>query len=64
MRLMSGKYLKAGMGDGGGCHPRDQIAMSWLAQDAELSTDIFGYLANARDSQTFAGAEVSYAKQI
>jgi UDPglucose 6-dehydrogenase len=57
MRLMSGKYLKAGMGDGGGCHPRDQIAMSWLAQDAELSTDIFGYLANARDSQTFLQAQ-------
>ncbi len=51
-RLMSKKYLSAGMADGGGCHPRDQIAMSWLAEDAELSTDIFGWLANARDSQT------------
>lgn len=56
MRLMSGKYLRAGMGDGGGCHPRDQIAMSWLAQDAKLSTDIFGYLASARDEQTFSQA--------
>ncbi len=51
-RLMSGTYLSAGMGDGGGCHPRDQIAMSWLAKDANLSTDIFEYLAQARDSQT------------
>lgn len=52
VRLMSGKYLRAGMGDGGGCHPRDQIAMSWLAKELQLSTDIFEYLAIARDSQT------------
>jgi UDPglucose 6-dehydrogenase len=51
-RLMSGKYMRAGMADGGGCHPRDQIAMSWLAEDAGLSVDIFGWLARARDSQT------------
>ena len=51
-RLMSKKYLSAGMADGGGCHPRDQIAMSWLADDAGLSADIFGWLAKARDKQT------------
>ena len=51
-RLMSGKYLRAGMSDGGGCHPRDQIAMSWLAEEIGLSADIFGWLANARDLQT------------
>jgi UDPglucose 6-dehydrogenase len=51
-RLMSKRYLSAGMADGGGCHPRDQIAMSWLAADANISTDIFGWLANARDRQT------------
>jgi UDPglucose 6-dehydrogenase len=49
---MSGKYLRAGMSDGGGCHPRDQIAMSWLAEEIGLSADIFGWLANARDMQT------------
>ena len=57
MRLMSGKYLRSGMGDGGGCHPRDQIAMSWLADDANLSADIFGFLAKARDVQTINQAE-------
>lgn len=57
-RLMSGKYLRAGMGDGGGCHPRDQIAMSWLADDAGLSVDIFGWLARARDSQTKRQADL------
>ena len=57
-RLMSGKYLRAGMGDGGGCHPRDQIAMSWLAEDAGLSVDMFGWLAKARDSQTKRQADL------
>lgn len=49
-RLMSGAYLSAGLGDGGGCHPRDQIAMSWLADKLNISTDLFGFLAKARDS--------------
>lgn len=29
-RLISEAYLTPGMGDGGACHPRDLIAMSWL----------------------------------
>jgi UDPglucose 6-dehydrogenase len=57
-RLMSSTYLSAGMGDGGGCHPRDQIAMSWLAKNASLSTDLFDYLASARDRQTERQAEL------
>lgn len=51
-RIISNKYMKAGMGDGGGCHPRDQIAMSWLAQKLDLSFDIFEFIAKARDEQT------------
>jgi UDPglucose 6-dehydrogenase len=51
-RIMSGKYFSAGMGDGGGCHPRDQIAMSWLAKDCGLSYDIFESIAKGRDLQT------------
>jgi UDPglucose 6-dehydrogenase len=56
-RLISGKYLRAGMGDGGGCHPRDQIAMSHLAKRENLSADIFGFLAKTRDAQTLRLAE-------
>lgn len=48
-RLLSPKYLKAGMGDGGGCHPRDNIALSWLAQQCGLSFDIFTALMTARE---------------
>lgn len=51
-RLMSPSYMRPGMGDGGGCHPRDQIAMSYLAEKEDLSADIFDFLAKARDAQT------------
>ncbi len=56
-RLMSSKYLYAGMGDGGGCHPRDQIAMSHLANNLKLSVNTFDWLARARDSQTYRQAQ-------
>jgi UDPglucose 6-dehydrogenase len=51
-RIISPAYMSAGMGDGGGCHPRDQIAMSWLAQKINMSFDIFEFIAKARDKQT------------
>jgi UDPglucose 6-dehydrogenase len=52
MRIMSPKYLKGGMGDGGGCHPRDNIALSWLARELDLSYDFFESLMIARECQT------------
>lgn len=48
-RLMSGSYLRAGMSDGGACHPRDNIALSWLARKLNLSHDLFGDLMRARE---------------
>ncbi|HJS83551.1 MAG TPA: nucleotide sugar dehydrogenase [Nitrososphaera sp.] len=51
-RLLSPKYLRGGMGDGGGCHPRDNIAMSWLASKLNLSHNIFDDLMKAREDQT------------
>jgi UDPglucose 6-dehydrogenase len=56
-RIISSTYMNAGMGDGGGCHPRDQIAMSWLAQKINMSFDIFEFIAKARDKQTEKHAE-------
>ena len=50
-RLISPKYLKGGMGDGGGCHPRDNIAMSWLARKLDLSHDFFSDIMEAREYQ-------------
>lgn len=57
-RIISTAYMKAGMGDGGGCHPRDQIAMSWLAKKLNLSEDIFEFIAKTREKQTKYHAEI------
>lgn len=64
-RVVSPKYMRGGMGDGGACHPRDMVAMSWLAQRLELSYDLFGELIRAREAQTqwLAGLVRSYAAQ-
>jgi UDPglucose 6-dehydrogenase len=51
-RLISAAYLRGGMGDGGGCHPRDNIALSWLAQKLDLRFDFFESLMIARERQT------------
>lgn len=51
-RVVSPKYMRGGMGDGGNCHPRDNIALSWLAEKLDLSFDLFGALMKAREKQT------------
>ena len=51
-RLLSEKYMFGGMGDGGGCHPRDNIALSWLARKMNLSYDWFENVMLAREKQT------------
>lgn len=48
-RLISPKYTNAGMSDGGGCHPRDNIAMSWLADNVGMSHNIWEDLMSARE---------------
>lgn len=40
------------------CHPRDQIALSWLAEELDLSHDVFGSLIKAREEQTRWMAEL------
>lgn len=51
-RLMSDEYLHFGMGDGGSCHPRDNIALSFVAQKYNLSHDIFESTMIGRERQT------------
>ena len=51
-RLISTRYLMGGMGDGGGCHPRDNIALSWLARETDLSYDWYENLMLCREYQT------------
>ncbi len=51
-RLISDAYLTGGMGDGGGCHPRDNIALSHLSQKLNLSYDWFENIMMQREKQT------------
>ena len=51
-RLVSEKYLTAGMGDGGACHPRDNIALSHLSARLGLSFDWFRCVMEQRERQT------------
>lgn len=51
-RLISPKYMMGGMGDGGGCHPRDNIALSHLAREIDLSIDWYENLMMTREKQT------------
>jgi UDPglucose 6-dehydrogenase len=51
MRLQGPKYMTAGMGDAGACHPRDNIALRWLVQEYELGYDMFDTIMRAREVQ-------------
>lgn len=58
MRIMGPQYMKAGMGDGGGCHPRDNIALRYMAQELDLGYDLFDSIMNAREIQAKNLAEL------
>jgi UDPglucose 6-dehydrogenase len=51
MRIMGPKYMTAGMGDAGACHPRDNIALRWLAEEYEIGYDLFDTIMLARERQ-------------
>ena len=51
MRIMGPKYMTAGMGDAGACHPRDNIALRWLAEEYEIGYDMFSTIMSAREVQ-------------
>ena len=51
MRIMGPKYMTAGMGDAGPCHPRDNIALRYLAENLDLGYDMFDTIMKAREIQ-------------
>ena len=65
-RIVSPAYMKAGMGDGGACHPRDNIALRWLAKDLGLGYDLFESIMTAREKQAehMALAILEHGKNI
>jgi len=65
-RIVSSAYMKAGMGDGGACHPRDNIALRWLAKDLGLGYDLFEGIMTARERQAenMARAILEHGKNV
>ena len=51
-RILAESYWSGGMGDGGGCHPRDNIALSWLSRELNLSHNWFDNIMKQREKQT------------
>lgn len=64
-RITGSKYLTAGLGDAGACHPRDNIALRFLAQRLDLGYDLFHSFMHSRDVQAknMALKLVSLAKE-
>jgi len=50
-RIMGPAYMKAGMGDGGACHPRDNIALRYMGEKYKLGYDLFESIMTAREVQ-------------
>jgi UDPglucose 6-dehydrogenase len=50
-RIMGPGYMKPGMGDGGACHPRDNIALRWMADELDLGYDLFDAVMRSREVQ-------------
>lgn len=66
MRIMGPKYMTAGMGDAGACHPRDNIALRYMAENLGLGYDLFDAIMSAREIQAknLAMALVEQAKEL
>jgi UDPglucose 6-dehydrogenase len=50
-RITGKAYMKAGMGDGGPCHPRDNIALRYMANELNLGYDLFDSIMKSREIQ-------------
>jgi UDPglucose 6-dehydrogenase len=50
-RIMGPGYMKPGMGDGGACHPRDNIALRHMAEKLDLGYDLFDAVMLSREVQ-------------
>lgn len=50
-RIMGPAYMKAALGDAGACHPRDNIALRYLAERLDLGYDLFNAIMKAREVQ-------------
>jgi UDPglucose 6-dehydrogenase len=65
-RIMGPAYMVAGLGDAGACHPRDNIALRYLADRLDLGYDLFDAIMTAREKQAerMALACLKYGKNV
>ena len=65
-RITGPAYMQAGMGDGGACHPRDNIALRYMAEQLDLGYDLFDSIMRAREVQAenMAMTVLNYGKNI
>lgn len=65
-RITGPAYMKAGLGDAGACHPRDNIALRWLAEEYDLGYDLFDAIMLAREVQAERMAKrcLTYGNEI
>lgn len=65
-RIMGPAYMKAGLGDAGACHPRDNIALRYLAERLNLGYDLFEMIMKAREvqSERIALKCLEYGKKV
>lgn len=50
-RIMGPSYMKPGLGDSGACHPRDNIALRYMAERLDLGYDLFDAIMYSREIQ-------------
>ena len=65
-RITGPAYMTAGMGDGGACHPRDNIALRYMAEELDLGYDLFDGIMRAREVQAenMAMIVLNYGKNV
>jgi UDPglucose 6-dehydrogenase len=56
--------MTAGMGDAGACHPRDNIALRWLAEEYDIGYDMFDTIMLAREQQARNLADFLVAQAV
>jgi UDPglucose 6-dehydrogenase len=63
-RIVSPRYMMPGMGDGGGCHPRDNIAMAFICEKFGLAYNPFDFVMDCREKQAefLADLAIEHAK--
>lgn len=65
-RITGKAYMNPGMGDGGPCHPRDNIALRELSERLNLGYDIFGAIMYSREQQAMNMAKraLAFSKNV